>query len=209
MNGFHRILRRRLHPWKLVIVALIFVTFLFLIQREVVSQGPQEEPWLKDIVVKRDAVLGMVMGAVNNLRDSMPKMQIKAPVRQPEVAGGQSCLPGYYTAAELRPALERPAQDPSAPGASGKSFHTENLGPADQKEKERGEGKHCFNLYASDRISLSRDLGPDTRPPEYVFLSVKLTHSLTQLIFHSYQLFLGKANLVEHHVSFTEIVQLL
>lgn len=169
MNGFRRLLRRRLHPWKVVIVALVFVTFLFLIQREVISQGPQEEPWLRDIVGKRDAVLGMVMGAVNNFRESMPKMQIRAPVRQPEVAApGQSssCLPGFYTAAELRPALERPTQDPSAPGASGKPYHTEHLGPAEQKEKEKGEAKHCFNLYASDRISLSRDLGADTRPPE-------------------------------------------
>lgn len=155
---------------KLVIVALIFVTFLFLIQREVVSQSPQEEPWLKEIAVKRDAVLGMVMGAVNNLRDVMPKMQIKAPVRQQETRGELSCLPGYYTAAELRPALERPPQDPNAPGASGKPFHTDKLSPTEQKEKERGDEKHCFNLYASDRISLSRDLGPDTRPPEYVFL---------------------------------------
>ncbi|KAG5283251.1 hypothetical protein AALO_G00040050 [Alosa alosa] len=168
MSGFRRFLRRRVHPWKLAIVALVFVTFLLLIQREVVSQGPQEEPWLKEIVVKRDAVLGMVMGAVNNFRDSMPKMQIKAPVHQPEVRGEQSCLPGYYTAAELRPALERPPQDPSAPGASGKPFHTENLGPVEIKEKEKGEAKHCFNLYASDRISLSRDLGPDTRPPECI-----------------------------------------
>ncbi|XP_062389967.1 polypeptide N-acetylgalactosaminyltransferase 3 [Sardina pilchardus] len=168
MSGFRRLLRRRVHPWKLAIVALVFVTFLLLIQREVVSQGPQEEPWLKEIVVKRDAVLGMVIGAVNNFRDSMPKMQIKAPVHQPEVPGEQSCLPGHYTAAELRPALERPPQDPSAPGASGKPFHTENLGPVEMKEKEKGEAKHCFNLYASDRISLSRDLGPDTRPPECI-----------------------------------------
>lgn len=147
----------------------MFVTFVFLMQREVVSQGPQEEePWLKGIVGKRDAVLGMVMGAVNNFRDAMPKMQIRAPVRQQESRGSQSCLPGYYTAAELRPALERPSQNPSDPGASGKPFHTDNLSPDEQKEKERGEEKHCFNLYASDRISLSRDLGPDTRPPEYV-----------------------------------------
>lgn len=169
MSGLRRVLRRRLHPLKLVIVALIFVTFLFLIQREVVSQSPSlEEPWLKEMAVKRDAMLGMVMGAVNNFRDAMPKMQIKAPVRQHDNAGDFSCLPGTYTAAELRPALERPPQDPNSPGASGKPFHTDKLSPAEQKEKDRGEEKHCFNLYASDRISLSRDLGPDTRPPEYV-----------------------------------------
>ncbi|XP_067265282.1 polypeptide N-acetylgalactosaminyltransferase 3 [Chanodichthys erythropterus] len=168
MTFFRRLLRRRLHPWKLAIVALVFVTFLFLMQREVVSQNPQDEPWLKGIVEKRDGVLGMVIGAVNNFRDAMPKMQIKAPVRQQESEGSPACLSGYYTAAELRPVLERPPQNPSAPGASGKAFHTDNLGSSEQKEKERGEEKHCFNLYASDRISLSRDLGPDTRPPECI-----------------------------------------
>uniref|UniRef100_A0A673NCB6 Polypeptide N-acetylgalactosaminyltransferase 3 n=1 Tax=Sinocyclocheilus rhinocerous TaxID=307959 RepID=A0A673NCB6_9TELE len=168
MTFFRRLLRRRLHPWKLAIVALVCVTFLFLMQREVVSQSPQDEPWLKWIVEKRDSVLEMVMGAMNNFRDAMPKMQIKAPVRKQDSEGSLACLSGYYTAAELRPVLERPPQNPSAPGASGKAFHTDNLSLSEQKEKERGEEKHCFNLYASDQISLSRDLGPDTRPPEYV-----------------------------------------
>lgn len=168
MTFIRRLLRRRLHPLKLAIVALVFVTFLFLMQREVVSQSPQDEPWLRGIVEKRDGVLGMVMGAVNNFRDAMPKMQIKAPVRQQESQGSSACLSGYYTPAELKPVLERPPQNPSAPGASGKAFHTDNLSSSEQKEKERGEEKHCFNLYASDRISLSRDLGPDTRPPECI-----------------------------------------
>lgn len=188
MTFFRRLLRRRLHPWKLAIVALVFVTFLFLMQREVVSQNPQDEPWLKGIVEKRDGVLGMVIGAVNNFRDAMPKMQIKAPVRQQESEGSPACLSGYYTAAELRPVLERPPQNPSAPGASGKAFHTDNLGSSEQKEKERGEEKHCFNLYASDRISLSRDLGPDTRPPEYV-PPVCFMYLLTN---HQYGLFLSQ-----------------
>ncbi|RXM28128.1 Polypeptide N-acetylgalactosaminyltransferase 3 [Acipenser ruthenus] len=160
-------------PWKLVIVALIFITFVFLIQREVVGRDLQEEPWLKDIVDKRDAVLGMMMGAVNNFRDAMPKMQIKAPVRQHDTADSKPCLNGYYTAAELKPYLERPSQDPSAPGASGKAFPTDKLSPEQQKEKEKGEAKHCFNLFASDQISLSRDLGPDTRPPECIEQKVK------------------------------------
>lgn len=170
MTALRRVLRRRLHPLKLVIVALVFVTFVFFIQWEVGSQSPEEDPWLKEIAVKRDAMLGMVMGAVNNFRDVIPKMQIRAPVRQQDNAGSMSCLPGHYTAAELRPALERPPQNPLAPGAGGKPFNTDSLKPVEQKEKEKGEEKHCFNLYASDRISLSRDLGADTRPPEYVGL---------------------------------------
>uniref|UniRef100_UPI0037E8E631 polypeptide N-acetylgalactosaminyltransferase 3 n=1 Tax=Semicossyphus pulcher TaxID=241346 RepID=UPI0037E8E631 len=172
MTTLRRVLRRRLHPIKIVIVALIFVTFVFLIQWEVGSQNQQDDPWLKDIAVKRDAMLGMVIGAVNNFRDAIPKMQIKAPVRlqqdSEDSADKGSCLPGHYTAAELRPALERPHQNPFAPGAAGKPFHTDALSPEEQKEKNRGEEKHCFNLYASDRISLSRDLGPDTRPPECI-----------------------------------------
>lgn len=170
MTALRRVLRRQLHPLKLAIVALVFVTFVFLIQWEVGTQSQQEDPWLKEVAVKRDTMLGMVMGAVNNFRDSMPKMQIKAPVRQQDKPGTGSCLPGHYTAAELRPALERPPQNPLAPGAAGKPFHTDSLNPEEQKEKERGEEKHCFNLFASDRISLSRDLGADTRPPEYVYL---------------------------------------
>lgn len=170
MIVLRRVLRRRLHPVKLLIVALVFVTFVFFIQWEVGSQNQQEDPWLKEMAVKRDAMLGMVMGAVNNFRDVIPKMQIRAPVRLPDRADSGSCLPGHYTAAELRPALERPPQNPIAPGAAGKAFHAESLSTEEQKEKDRGEEKHCFNLYASDRISLSRDLGADTRPPEYVSL---------------------------------------
>lgn len=169
---FRRVLRRRLHPLKVLIVGLIFVTFMFLIQWEVGSQSQQDDPWLKEMAVKKDSMLDMVMGAVNNFRVAMPKMQIRAPVHQQVQADSMSCLPGHYTAAELRPALERPPQDPLAPGAAGKPFHTDSLSPEEQKEKERGEEKHCFNLYASDRISLSRDLGADTRPPEYVNLSL-------------------------------------
>ncbi|KAL4636201.1 polypeptide N-acetylgalactosaminyltransferase 3 [Arapaima gigas] len=190
MTALRRLMGRRLHPWKLVLVALVFVAVLFLIQREVVSQGAEEEPWLQDIVVKRNAMLGMVMGAVGNFRHAMPKMQIGAPVRQPgSPAGSLSCLPGYYTAAELRPALERPPQDPSAPGASGKPFRMDKLSPAEQEEKKRGEEKHCFNLFASDRISLSRDLGPDTRPPECIEQAFKrcppLPTTSVIIVFHN------------------------
>ncbi|XP_060944887.1 polypeptide N-acetylgalactosaminyltransferase 3 [Limanda limanda] len=189
MTALRRVLRRRLHPLKLVVVALVFVTFVFLIQWEVGSQNQQEEPWLKEIAVKRDAVLGIVMGAVNNFRDAIPKMQIRAPVRQQDRGDGTSCLAGRYTAAELRPALERPPQNPLSPGAAGKPFHTDSLSPEEQKEKERGEEKHCFNLYSSDRISLSRDLGADTRPPECIEQTFKrcppLPTTSVIIVFHN------------------------
>lgn len=174
MTALRRFLRRRLHPLKLAVVALLFVTFVFLIQWEVGTQSRLEDPWLKEMPVKRDSMLEVVIGAVKNFRDTIPKMQIKAPVRLQEKPGSMSCLPGHYTAAELKPVLERPPQDPLAPGAAGKPFNPSSLSPEEQKEKEKGEEKHCFNLYASDRISLSRDLGPDTRPPEYVMMSFVL-----------------------------------
>ncbi|XP_074551505.1 polypeptide N-acetylgalactosaminyltransferase 3 [Halichoeres trimaculatus] len=187
MTALRRLLRRRLNPLKLVIVALIFVTFVFLIQREVGTQ--QEDPWLKDTAVKRDSMLDMVMGAVNNLKDAIPKMQIKAPVRIQDSGGSSSCLPGHYTAAELRPALERPPQNPLAPGADGKPYYTDSLSPEEQKEKERGEEKHCFNLFASDRISLSRNLGADTRPPECIEQTFKrcplLPTTSVIIVFHN------------------------
>lgn len=189
MTTIRRVLRRRLHPLKLAIVALVFVTFVFFIQWEAGGQGQEEDPWLKEMAVKRDAMLGMVMGAVNNFRDVMPKMQIIAPVRQQDKADTVSCLPGRYTAAELRPALERPPQDPLAPGAAGKPFHTDSLSPKEQKEKKKGEHKHCFNLYASDRISLSRDLGADTRPPECIEQTFKrcppLPTTSVIIVFHN------------------------
>lgn len=166
MTTLRRVLRRRLIPYVLAIVALVFVTFVFFIQWEVGTQSQQEDPWLKGMAVKRDNVLDLVFGAVNFR--AVPKMQIKAPVRQQGEAGDPSCLPSHYTASELRPALERPPQNLRSPGAAGKPFHTNSLSLEEQKEKDRGEEKHCFNVYASDRISLSRDLGADTRPPEYV-----------------------------------------
>ncbi|KAK2108876.1 Polypeptide N-acetylgalactosaminyltransferase 3 [Saguinus oedipus] len=114
----------------------------------------------------KNKMLDLMLEAVNNIKDAMPKMQIGAPVRQSIDVGERPCLQGYYTAAELKPVLDRPPQDSNAPGASGKAFKTTNLSIEEQKEKERGEAKHCFNAFASDRISLHRDLGPDTRPPD-------------------------------------------
>ncbi|XP_077472892.1 polypeptide N-acetylgalactosaminyltransferase 3 [Stigmatopora argus] len=189
MTYLRRVLRRRLHPLKLALVAVAFVAFLFIIQWEVENQSPQKDPWLQEIKQKRDSMLGLMMGAVNNFRDAMPKMQIKAPVHQRHSANSVSCLSGHYTAAELKPILERPPQDPLAPGAAGKPFHTNNLSAAEQKEKETGELKHCFNLYASDRISLSRDLGADTRPPECIEQTFKrcppLPTTSVIIVFHN------------------------
>lgn len=137
-------------------------------QREVSVQYSKEELRMERNMKNNNKVFDLMLEAVNNIKDAMPKMQIGAPVRQNIDAGERPCLQGYYTAAELKPVLDRPPQDANAPGASGKAFKTTNLSVEEQKEKERGEAKHCFNAFASDRISLHRDLGPDTRPPECI-----------------------------------------
>ncbi|NXI45009.1 GALT3 acetylgalactosaminyltransferase, partial [Galbula dea] len=154
--------------WKFSIIVFVFLVFLFLLQREVGVQDFKDEAVIEPAVGKKSHVLGLVLNAMNNIKGAKPKMQIKAPVRQTKIPGERHCLPGHYTAVELKPFLDRPLQDPNAPGASGKAFKTINLNPEEQKEKQRGEEKHCFNAFASDRISLHRDLGPDTRPPECI-----------------------------------------
>ncbi|KAM7104765.1 polypeptide N-acetylgalactosaminyltransferase 3 isoform 2-T3 [Molossus nigricans] len=163
-------LKRHYHKkfWKLGAVIFFFVVFLILMQREVSVQYSKEESRMERNMKNKNKMLDLMLEAVNNIKDVMPKMQIGAPVRQNIDAGERPCLQGYYTAAELKPILERPPQDSNAPGASGKAFKTLELSIEEQKEKERGETKHCFNAFASDRISLHRDLGPDTRPPECI-----------------------------------------
>ncbi|XP_040150343.1 polypeptide N-acetylgalactosaminyltransferase 3 isoform X2 [Ictidomys tridecemlineatus] len=154
--------------WKLGAVIFFFLIVLILMQREVSVQYSKEESRMERNMKNKNKVFDLMLEAVNNIKDAMPKMQIGAPVRQNIDVGKRPCLQGYYTAAELKPALDRPPQDSNAPGASGKAFKTTNLSIEEQKEKERGEVKHCFNAFASDRISLHRDLGPDTRPPECI-----------------------------------------
>ncbi|XP_007432180.1 polypeptide N-acetylgalactosaminyltransferase 3 [Python bivittatus] len=153
--------------WKFTFIIFVFLIFLVLLQREVGVQEFNEEPGMPSHDEKK-TVLDLVLNAVNNIKAAKPKMQIKAPIRQTQNAGQKHCLPGYYTAAELTPYLDRPPQDPNMPGASGKAFRMTSLSPEEQQEKEHGEEKHCFNAFASDRISLHRDLGPDTRPPECI-----------------------------------------
>uniref|UniRef100_A0A8C5R8V0 Polypeptide N-acetylgalactosaminyltransferase n=1 Tax=Leptobrachium leishanense TaxID=445787 RepID=A0A8C5R8V0_9ANUR len=167
MTTFKRlILGRRFLHLKLGAVTLVFLGFLFLIHREVVDSDGDELAANRGSP-KKKKMLDMMMDAVNNIKEAMPKMQIIAPERQTD-DGKRQCLPGYYTAAELKPFMERPLQDPNSPGASGKAYNPGKLTPEEEEERERGDKKHCFNAFVSDRISLHRDLGPDTRPPECI-----------------------------------------
>nr|XP_034350422.1 polypeptide N-acetylgalactosaminyltransferase 3 isoform X2 [Arvicanthis niloticus] len=154
--------------WKLGAVIFFFLVVLILMQREVSVQYSKEESKMERNLKNKNKMFDFMLEAVNNIKDAMPKMQIGAPIKENVDVPKRPCLQGYYTAAELKPVLDRPPQDSNAPGASGKPFKVTPLTPEEQKEKERGETKHCFNAFASDRISLHRDLGPDTRPPECI-----------------------------------------
>ncbi|CAG07452.1 unnamed protein product, partial [Tetraodon nigroviridis] len=159
-----RLLRRRLSPLKLVLLGgTLFMVTLVVLQRDVGSSSP-DDPWFQELVVKKEKVLVMVREVVNNMG-----FQIRAP-EPPPVAEQPTddCPAGFYTAAELKPHLERPPQDPGSPGADGKAFQKDQMTPEEENEKKEGMTRHCFNQFASDRISLSRSLGDDTRPPECV-----------------------------------------
>lgn len=135
---------------------------LVVLQRDVGSSST-DDPWFQELVVKKDKVLVMVREAVNNIG-----FQINAP--EPHAVVEQTteneCSAGFYTQVELKPHLERPPQDPGSPGADGKGFNKNQMTPEEEKEKNDGMTRHCFNQFTSDRISLSRSLGDDTRPRE-------------------------------------------
>lgn len=79
------------------------------------------------------------------------------------------CPPGFYAEEELKPHIQRPLQDPTAPGADGKAFEPHPLTAKEGKEFSEGIIKNQFNQFASDRVSLHRLLGKDTRHPEWVY----------------------------------------
>uniref|UniRef100_A0A673I5W7 Polypeptide N-acetylgalactosaminyltransferase n=1 Tax=Sinocyclocheilus rhinocerous TaxID=307959 RepID=A0A673I5W7_9TELE len=180
-------LRRRLSPLKLTILGgTLFMVILVVLQRDVGS-GSLQDPWLQDLSNKKERVFEIVRGAVNNLA-----FQIGAP--QPPSVGvlptlDRNCPPGFYTQADLKPWIERPPQDPQAPGANGAAFQKASMTAEEEKEKQEGMTRHCFNQFASDRISLHRSLGDDTRPPECVERKFRRCPSLPTtsviIVFHN------------------------
>nr|XP_033771648.1 polypeptide N-acetylgalactosaminyltransferase 6-like [Geotrypetes seraphini] len=117
--------------------------------------------------------------------NSTPQGQI--PPQENE--GPMGCLPGYYSAAELQPRFQRPRQDASSPGAGGSAYQVSDLTAEDEVELKMGYVKYNLNAFASDRISLHRDLGPDTRPPECLAKKFKRCPALSPvsviIIFHN------------------------
>ncbi|XP_065138441.2 polypeptide N-acetylgalactosaminyltransferase 6-like [Paramisgurnus dabryanus] len=99
------------------------------------------------------------------------KMNITAPLMNKGILGlseGVKCPSGFYSPEELKPHIERPLEDPKGPGADGDPFITGTMTPAELKEQQEGLVRNSFNQYASDRISIHRGLGADTRPPECI-----------------------------------------
>lgn len=156
-------LRRRISPLKLAVLGgTLFMVVLVVLQRDVGSGA--QDPWFQDLSNRKERMLEMVRGAVNNFAFQIGAPQPPPVEEQPTI--DQQCPPGFYTQADLRPWIERPTEDPNSPGAAGRGFQKDNLSPEETKEKEEGMTRHCFNQFASDRISLHRSLGEDTRPPE-------------------------------------------
>ncbi|GAA6080909.1 polypeptide N-acetylgalactosaminyltransferase 6 [Tachysurus ichikawai] len=157
-------MRRRVSPLKLAMLGgAFFMLALVLLQRDV--GGGDQDPWFQDLSNRKDQVLELVRGAVNNLAFQIPG-QPGTPELPAEGNVEQICPSGFYTQTDLKPLFERPEEDPKSKGAGGDAFQEDTLTPEEVKEKEEGMTRHCFNQFASDRISLHRSLGEDTRPPE-------------------------------------------
>ncbi|KAL6483293.1 hypothetical protein MHYP_G00081650 [Metynnis hypsauchen] len=103
-------------------------------------------------------------------RSSVDRFQIRGPL-SPEgssVSTQPDCLSGFYSPDELKPHFMRPVEDPDGPGANGRAFIPGRMSPAEMREKQEGLVRNSFDQFASDRISVHRSLGNDTRHPECV-----------------------------------------
>ncbi|KAI4873753.1 hypothetical protein NFI96_010606 [Prochilodus magdalenae] len=157
---------RRFPPLvKLVLLALtLFLTLLIALQKNLGNwKSTDQNPY--DLSLKRRQVITIPRSSA----DPFP-FQIGAPFSvSPEVSSvplDPSCLAGFYSTDELKPHLIRPLEDPEGPGANGRAFIPGKMSPGDLREKQEGLAMNCFNQFASDRISVHRSLGNDTRHPE-------------------------------------------
>ncbi|KAG7477460.1 hypothetical protein MATL_G00069940 [Megalops atlanticus] len=161
--GAVHVLLRRASPLRLVVLGgSLFLVVLIVMQGDVWDEGSISEPRFQESADED----GQPAGVFKN-----PGLQIGAPLPLPaDIQGTPSgrCPAGHYSGAELRPHMERPYQDPRSPGADGRAFPTGQLSAEELKEKMEGTARHYFNQFASDRISLHRRLGEDTRHPDCV-----------------------------------------
>ncbi|KAM3916027.1 polypeptide N-acetylgalactosaminyltransferase 3-like [Leptodactylus fuscus] len=144
-------------------------------QSKASTSTPTSEDKIKLVIKKEDVIAYQVETPNVQLTDQMDNRE------------DIQC--GYYTKEELKPYLVRPAEDPSNPGAFGKPYIEGKLSPEEKREKEEGQKKHQFNLFASDRISLHREVGPDKRARECIEQKFKrcplLPTTSVIIIFHN------------------------
>lgn len=141
------------------LLLLVGTLFMVLLLMQWDTGGPRFHGF-----VYKAPTVGVVKGAVSNMG-----LQISAPLPpmvRTHITPASHCLTGFYSPKELKPHLQRPLQDSTAPGAEGKAFVMGKMTAEEQVEMQEGKRKHCFNQFASDRISVHRSLGEDTRHPE-------------------------------------------
>ncbi|KAM4610785.1 polypeptide N-acetylgalactosaminyltransferase 6-like [Polymixia lowei] len=142
---------------KLTILAgFLFLVILFFMQYNMKSRL-MIGPWLKDLGDQQPPVMDVGLQVSATLPGPSPPRTIST---------DSNCLSGFYSKEELKPHLIRPPQDPKAPGANGQPFVLGRMTLAELIEKQEGLAKNQFNQFASDRISLHRSLGNDTRHPD-------------------------------------------
>lgn len=146
LNIMHFYLPRHKHSVKIAFFSFLCLSFIihFYINFIMTSRSPQ-----------------LPKGSVGKLRGSVPDQTTMF-----TNSSAHKCPPGFYSKQELGPHLQRPYQDHWKPGADGKPFVWSSMTTEEQKEESSGFKKNQFNQFASDRISLHRDLGEDTRHPE-------------------------------------------
>ncbi|XP_043986360.1 polypeptide N-acetylgalactosaminyltransferase 6-like isoform X1 [Gambusia affinis] len=142
----HFYLPRHKHSVKIAFFSFLCLSFIihFYINFIMTSRSPQ-----------------LPKGSVGKLRGSVPDQTTMF-----TNSSAHKCPPGFYSKQELGPHLQRPYQDHWKPGADGKPFVWSSMTTEEQKEESSGFKKNQFNQFASDRISLHRDLGEDTRHPD-------------------------------------------
>ncbi|XP_072552930.1 polypeptide N-acetylgalactosaminyltransferase 6-like [Salminus brasiliensis] len=148
-----------------LLVLLLFLSLLIALQKNMGSWTSSDQSSHGLSLKRREA--STVPSTADHLR-----FQIGAPFPQlPEVSSisaDQSCLSGFYSPDEFKPRLARPLEDLKGPGADGHEFIPDKMSLPEIAEKEEGLSRNFFNQFASDRISVHRSLGNDTRHPECV-----------------------------------------
>lgn len=151
----------------LALTCALLVTLLLVARQRVEEDTLAPVPWPLGLPRTHEWVNAFLRDRAQATNNSI-SFQIVPPLKlsSSSEAAAPLCPSGFYTRHELRPHLPRPAEQPSSPGAYGLAFVPGHLSAEELRERERGLKTHCFNQFASDRISVHRGLGNDTRPPE-------------------------------------------